>query len=166
MHPLRFPNNGIRAKIFVRKISFKLRVMRLNHVELFYAFLLHFLSEDSEEEGWPATASPHAGPATHGQAGCKWQSPAGAGGGCPPQGRKGQPRGQGCRLQGRSLAGAVASRGNVRTRWLRPPEGSSACRRGGSADGGKRASASFREKDDHAPINSENSEDYPCVHNS
>ncbi|RWW16389.1 hypothetical protein GW17_00019731 [Ensete ventricosum] len=43
MHPLRFPNSGIRAK------------------------------KDSEEEGRPATASPHAGPATHSQAGCKGQ---------------------------------------------------------------------------------------------
>ncbi|RZS06531.1 hypothetical protein BHM03_00037192 [Ensete ventricosum] len=33
-------------------------------------FLLHFCNEGSEEEGWPATASPHAGSATHGQAGC------------------------------------------------------------------------------------------------
>ncbi|RWW84467.1 hypothetical protein BHE74_00006926 [Ensete ventricosum] len=39
MHPLRFPNGSIRAKVFVRKISFKLRVMRLNRVELFYALV-------------------------------------------------------------------------------------------------------------------------------
>ncbi|RWV83093.1 hypothetical protein GW17_00055348 [Ensete ventricosum] len=39
MHPLRFPDNGIRAKVFVRKIGFKLRVMRLNRVELFYALV-------------------------------------------------------------------------------------------------------------------------------
>ncbi|RWW43038.1 hypothetical protein BHE74_00051343 [Ensete ventricosum] len=42
--------------------------MRLNHVESFYAFLLHFCSEGSEEEGQPATTSPHAWSATHGQA--------------------------------------------------------------------------------------------------
>ncbi|RZS20020.1 hypothetical protein BHM03_00052490 [Ensete ventricosum] len=29
--------------------------------------------EGSEEEGWPTAASPHARPATHGQAGCKGQ---------------------------------------------------------------------------------------------
>ncbi|RWW35696.1 hypothetical protein BHE74_00059333 [Ensete ventricosum] len=40
MHPLRFPDSGIRAK-------------------------------GSEEEGRPATTSPHVGPATHGQADCK-----------------------------------------------------------------------------------------------
>ncbi|RWW60613.1 hypothetical protein BHE74_00032389 [Ensete ventricosum] len=71
MHPLRFPNSGIRANVFVRKIGFKLRVMRLNRVESFYAFLLHFCSEGSKEEGRPATASPHVGPATHGQAAAK-----------------------------------------------------------------------------------------------
>ncbi|RRT38434.1 hypothetical protein B296_00049560 [Ensete ventricosum] len=38
MHPLRFPNSGIRAKVFVRKIGFKLHVMRLNRVESFNAF--------------------------------------------------------------------------------------------------------------------------------
>ncbi|RWV88547.1 hypothetical protein GW17_00049359 [Ensete ventricosum] len=44
---------------------------RLYHVESFYAFLLHFRSEGNEEEGQPATASPHAGSATHGQAATK-----------------------------------------------------------------------------------------------
>ncbi|RRT66639.1 hypothetical protein B296_00031248 [Ensete ventricosum] len=67
MHPLRFPNSGIRAKVFVRKIDFKLRVMRLYRVESFYAFLLRFRSEGSEEEGLPPMASPHAGSTTHGQ---------------------------------------------------------------------------------------------------
>ncbi|RWW60882.1 hypothetical protein BHE74_00032082 [Ensete ventricosum] len=71
MLSLRFPNNGIKAKVFVRKIDFKLRVMRLNRVESFYAFLLRFRSEGSEEEGRPATASPHARPATHSQAATK-----------------------------------------------------------------------------------------------
>ncbi|RWV95974.1 hypothetical protein GW17_00041352 [Ensete ventricosum] len=41
--------------------------MRLYRVESFYAFLLRFRSEGSEEEERPATASLHAGPATHGQ---------------------------------------------------------------------------------------------------
>ncbi|RWW64013.1 hypothetical protein BHE74_00028771 [Ensete ventricosum] len=45
MHPLRFPNSGIRAKVFVRKIGFKLRVMRLNRVELFYALVAVIGSE-------------------------------------------------------------------------------------------------------------------------
>ncbi|RWV77363.1 hypothetical protein GW17_00061819 [Ensete ventricosum] len=45
MHPLRFPNSGIRAKVFVRKIGFKLRVMRLNHVELFYVLVAAIGSE-------------------------------------------------------------------------------------------------------------------------
>ncbi|RWV76791.1 hypothetical protein GW17_00062486 [Ensete ventricosum] len=61
MLPLRFRNSVIRAKIFVQKISFKLRVMRLNRVESFYAFLLHFYSKGNEEEGRPATASPMYG---------------------------------------------------------------------------------------------------------
>ncbi|RWW14688.1 hypothetical protein GW17_00021513 [Ensete ventricosum] len=63
MLPLRFPNSGIRAKVFVRKIGFKLYVMRLNRVESFYAFLLRFRSECREEEGRPATTSPHSGSA-------------------------------------------------------------------------------------------------------
>ncbi|RRT66041.1 hypothetical protein B296_00005844 [Ensete ventricosum] len=61
MHQLRFPNNDIRAKVFVRKIDFKLRVMRLNRVELFYTFLLYFSSEGSEEERRPTTATPMQG---------------------------------------------------------------------------------------------------------
>ncbi|RZS22926.1 hypothetical protein BHM03_00055763 [Ensete ventricosum] len=70
MHPLRFPNSGIRAKIFVRKIGFKLRVMRLNRIESFYAFLLHFLSEGSPFKGQPgmATTNPLAGAASYSQA--------------------------------------------------------------------------------------------------
>ncbi|RWV93116.1 hypothetical protein GW17_00044453 [Ensete ventricosum] len=35
--------------------------MRLNHVKLFYTFLLHFHSEGDEEKGWPATARPLQG---------------------------------------------------------------------------------------------------------
>ncbi|RRT57275.1 hypothetical protein B296_00009440 [Ensete ventricosum] len=31
MHPLRFLKSGIRAKVFMRKIGFKLRVMKLYH---------------------------------------------------------------------------------------------------------------------------------------
>ncbi|RWW56632.1 hypothetical protein BHE74_00036638 [Ensete ventricosum] len=73
MHPLRFPNNGISAKVFVRKVGFKLRMMRLNHVELFYAFMLRFRSEGSEE-GWPTTTNPHVESASHRQTGYKGQS--------------------------------------------------------------------------------------------
>ncbi|RWW41405.1 hypothetical protein BHE74_00053115 [Ensete ventricosum] len=46
--------------------------MILNRVESFYALLLHFRNEGSEE-GRPATVSPHAGSATHGQADYKGQ---------------------------------------------------------------------------------------------
>ncbi|RRT31399.1 hypothetical protein B296_00043791 [Ensete ventricosum] len=45
--------------------------MRLNRVESLYVFLLHFHSEGSKEERRPATANPHAGLATHGQASVK-----------------------------------------------------------------------------------------------
>ncbi|RWV78039.1 hypothetical protein GW17_00061062 [Ensete ventricosum] len=60
MLPLRFPNSGIKDKVFAQKIGFKLRVMRLNHVESLYAFSLHFCNERSEERGGPATARPYA----------------------------------------------------------------------------------------------------------
>ncbi|RWW42056.1 hypothetical protein BHE74_00052420 [Ensete ventricosum] len=126
----------------MRKIGFKLRVMRLNCVESFYAFLLLFRSEGSPYKGQPgiATASRLVGAVGHqqgggrlqptppvkgatdcGQAPCKgghpqWLQPRvheaargqAAGGGCPLQGRKRQPRGQGYRLQGRPLAGSTA----------------------------------------------------------
>ncbi|RWV77295.1 hypothetical protein GW17_00061895 [Ensete ventricosum] len=45
MHPLRFPNSGIGAKVFVRKISFKLHMMRLNRIELFYVLVAAIDSE-------------------------------------------------------------------------------------------------------------------------
>ncbi|RWW19814.1 hypothetical protein GW17_00016104 [Ensete ventricosum] len=108
MLPLRFPNSGIRAKVFVRKIGFKLRVMRLNRVESFYVFLLHFHSEGSEE-GRPATTNPHVGPATHGQAAAKapckgagrlWPGPA------HKEGRR--------RSQGQQPAGAATARWHTR----------------------------------------------------
>ncbi|RWV82393.1 hypothetical protein GW17_00056110 [Ensete ventricosum] len=53
MHPLRFPNSGIRAKVFVGKIGFKLCVMRLNRVELFYT-LVEAISSESRRclQGW------------------------------------------------------------------------------------------------------------------
>ncbi|RWW47382.1 hypothetical protein BHE74_00046636 [Ensete ventricosum] len=56
-----FPYNGIRAKLFVQKIGFKLSVTRLNHVELFYIFLLHFCSKDYKEGGSHLRAGPLQG---------------------------------------------------------------------------------------------------------
>ncbi|RWW03211.1 hypothetical protein GW17_00033643 [Ensete ventricosum] len=77
MHPLKFPNSGIRAKIFVRKIGFKLHVMRLNRVELFYALVAAINSEsrhclrgrgghmhDVCMQRWLATAKPPVGAST------------------------------------------------------------------------------------------------------
>ncbi|RRT80109.1 hypothetical protein B296_00006237 [Ensete ventricosum] len=58
MLSLRFPNNGIKSKVFVRKIGFKLHVMRLNHVELLYTFVLRFLYIKAVRKGggrpWPS----------------------------------------------------------------------------------------------------------------
>ncbi|RRT59539.1 hypothetical protein B296_00021074 [Ensete ventricosum] len=68
MLPLRFSNSGIRAKVFMSKIGFKLHVIRSNRVESFYTFLLCFCSKRSEERGQPAMAKPSAGVAGHGQA--------------------------------------------------------------------------------------------------
>ncbi|RZS05308.1 hypothetical protein BHM03_00035797 [Ensete ventricosum] len=84
MHPLRFPNSGIKAKVFVRKISFKLRVMRLNRVELFYA-LVAAIGNKSRRclrgrgghlhvvcmQRWLVMARPLAGAVGHGLATCK-----------------------------------------------------------------------------------------------
>ncbi|RWV97618.1 hypothetical protein GW17_00039581 [Ensete ventricosum] len=71
MLPLRFPNSGIRAKVFVQKIGFKLCVMRLNRVESFYAFLLRLWNKRSEERRQSAMARPSVGMAGHGQASCR-----------------------------------------------------------------------------------------------
>ncbi|RRT62140.1 hypothetical protein B296_00015690 [Ensete ventricosum] len=49
--------------------------MRLNRVELFYAFMLHFYNEGNEEKGRLAMANPPCRPATHGQAGCNQGPP-------------------------------------------------------------------------------------------
>ncbi|RZS22892.1 hypothetical protein BHM03_00055725 [Ensete ventricosum] len=48
-------------RLFVQKIGFKLCIMRLNRVELFYAFLLYFRSEGSEEGGIHLRAGPLQG---------------------------------------------------------------------------------------------------------
>ncbi|RZS10337.1 hypothetical protein BHM03_00041554 [Ensete ventricosum] len=116
-----FPNNSIRAKVFVRKIDFKLCVIRLNCVESFYAFLLRFRSEGSPCKGQPgmATANPLAGVAGHlqGAAGCS-QGPHAKG-----RSDAASPR-LGLLPARRPLAGAVASpRGATRMQ--------SACHRGG-----------------------------------
>ncbi|RWW26668.1 hypothetical protein GW17_00008934 [Ensete ventricosum] len=130
MHPLRFSDCGIRAKVFVRKISFKLYVMRLNRVESFYAFLLYVYGKRSEErggwprlgplQGWPAMAkAPFRG--DHQQA----RPLAGLAGACgrrqPPRasrwGRLQTARPQGAAPRpGLSPARAAASRGSARSR--------------------------------------------------
>ncbi|RWV77232.1 hypothetical protein GW17_00061966 [Ensete ventricosum] len=84
MHLLRFPNSGIRAKVFVRKIGFKLRVMRFNRVELLYMLVAAIGSESRRclrgrgghmhavcMQRWLATARPPVGVAGHGLATCK-----------------------------------------------------------------------------------------------
>ncbi|RWW11657.1 hypothetical protein GW17_00024720 [Ensete ventricosum] len=52
MHPLRFPNSGIRVKVFVRKIGFNLRVMRFYRVESFQC-----VRSKNNEEGLVARGS-------------------------------------------------------------------------------------------------------------
>ncbi|RWW73771.1 hypothetical protein BHE74_00018313 [Ensete ventricosum] len=74
MLSLSFPTVVSEPMFFMRKIGFKLRVMRLNRVESFYAFLLHFCRERSEEER-PAMVRPPAGVASHGQATCRGGQP-------------------------------------------------------------------------------------------
>ncbi|RRT58565.1 hypothetical protein B296_00044479 [Ensete ventricosum] len=64
-----------RAKVFVRKIGFKLRVMTFNRVESFYAFLLRFRSESSKERGWLAMSRPSTRAVDHGQATCRGGRP-------------------------------------------------------------------------------------------
>ncbi|RWV92599.1 hypothetical protein GW17_00045007 [Ensete ventricosum] len=53
------------------KISFKLYVMRLNHVESFYTFLLCFRNESREERGQPIMARPFARATDHGHTPCR-----------------------------------------------------------------------------------------------
>ncbi|RWW10046.1 hypothetical protein GW17_00026431 [Ensete ventricosum] len=52
-------------------------------------------------------------------------------GGCPLHGRKGQPHGQGCRMQGRPLLQGQHQRKAAPPAREVPPEGISACHRGG-----------------------------------
>ncbi|RWW53688.1 hypothetical protein BHE74_00039803 [Ensete ventricosum] len=83
MHPLRIPNSGIRAKV-------PLRVMRLNHVELFYTLVAAIGSESRHSlrgrgghmhavymQRWLAIARPPVGMAGHGLATCRGRPPAG-----------------------------------------------------------------------------------------
>ncbi|RRT31591.1 hypothetical protein B296_00052952 [Ensete ventricosum] len=63
MHPLRFPNSGIKAKFFMRQIGFKLRVMRLYRIESFYALLLGFRSEGAASHNQPPCRASHPRPA-------------------------------------------------------------------------------------------------------
>ncbi|RZS29311.1 hypothetical protein BHM03_00063023 [Ensete ventricosum] len=99
MHPLRFPNSGIRAKVFVRKIGFKQRVMRLNRVESFYAFAARTAGKRGGQpwlapmQGRPHTARPAAAKAPYKGATGHGQNP---------------------------LAGAVASRCDRPWAWLAP----------------------------------------------
>ncbi|RWW86970.1 hypothetical protein BHE74_00004224 [Ensete ventricosum] len=115
-------------------IGFKLHVMRLNHVESFYAFLLHFHSEGSEEEGRPATASPHAVSTTHGQAAAKAPSKGAAGYGQGQLAREADVACRGSIPQGRPtlLVGVAARRGGTyRHGRLRSAHTGGADRRGG-----------------------------------
>ncbi|RWV90851.1 hypothetical protein GW17_00046910 [Ensete ventricosum] len=70
MLPPRFPNSGIRAKVFMQKIGLKVCVIKLNRIESFYAFLLHFCNKRNKDRGQPAMARPYAGVADHGLATC------------------------------------------------------------------------------------------------
>ncbi|RZS02754.1 hypothetical protein BHM03_00032821 [Ensete ventricosum] len=77
MLPLGFPIVVSEARLFVRKIGFKLHVMRLYHVELFYAFLLCYHSEGSK--GRPTMARPLQGRPTAAKApSLQGQPPVGA----------------------------------------------------------------------------------------
>ncbi|RZR80951.1 hypothetical protein BHM03_00007072 [Ensete ventricosum] len=61
MHSLRFPNSGIETKVFMRKIGFKLRVMRLNRVESFYTFLLLYAAKAARRRGGQPRPAPMQG---------------------------------------------------------------------------------------------------------
>ncbi|RRT66406.1 hypothetical protein B296_00002601 [Ensete ventricosum] len=86
-----------------------LRVMRLNRVESFYAFLLCFHNEDNEEEGWPTTTSPHVGPARPRPRPLArgWLATARA----SPQGRPASPARGDSHPQGQQPVGATPTRG-------------------------------------------------------
>ncbi|RWV82009.1 hypothetical protein GW17_00056523 [Ensete ventricosum] len=164
MHPLRFPNSGIRAKVFMRKIGFKLRVMRLNRVESFYAFIVRTTrrrggqpwpapmqgrlqgAADCDQGSLPQVATTRYKAARGSLAardaraaackGDRWQERSLAG--ATPIARRRRPPTR-CRLRAVAPAeGAVAHADGVQHRHLRRGNGS------GGAEGGKeRARASF-----------------------
>ncbi|RWV95710.1 hypothetical protein GW17_00041646 [Ensete ventricosum] len=125
MHPLRFPYSDIKAMVFVRKISFKLRVMRLNRIKSFYAFLLRFCRKRSEERGgWPRPKPLVVAVASKRGRSRAWLALVGVGN---------------AHGQARLLAGAAPTQGDVARSLTRatpparkvPPEGSSTYRKGG-----------------------------------
>ncbi|RZS25698.1 hypothetical protein BHM03_00058939 [Ensete ventricosum] len=93
----------------MQKIDFKLRVIRLNRVESFYAFLLRFRSEGNEEEGQQGMARPPAR---------GWLATAKA------------PLQMGSRLRPGPLQGATARRGTSHP-WARPAAAKAPLQRGG-----------------------------------
>ncbi|RWW48126.1 hypothetical protein BHE74_00045826 [Ensete ventricosum] len=128
MHPLRFPNRGIRAKVFVQKIGFKLCMIRLNHVELLYALVAVIDSESRRclwgsgvhmhavcMQRWLATARPPTGATSHGLATCKgWPARKGLPPASSPTANKGDDAG---RSGGRPLVGRLlAIKGSRRLR--------------------------------------------------
>ncbi|RWV84553.1 hypothetical protein GW17_00053724 [Ensete ventricosum] len=141
MHPLRFPNSGIRAKVFVRKISFKLSVMRLNRVELFYTLVVA-IGTDSRRcvwgrddhmhavcmQRWLAMARPPTGAASHTR---KGRPPAGTvGSGQPVRGCCSRPAyRQQVRDAGRRVGRPLAA-------WLPAVKGSRRLRKGNGSDSG------------------------------
>ncbi|RZR91115.1 hypothetical protein BHM03_00019166 [Ensete ventricosum] len=61
MLPLSFPIVISEPRLFVQKLAFKLRVMRLNRIKLFYTFLLCFHSEHNKDGGIHLQAGPCRG---------------------------------------------------------------------------------------------------------
>ncbi|RRT71168.1 hypothetical protein B296_00034001 [Ensete ventricosum] len=190
---LRFPNSGIRAKVFHAKIGFKLRMRRLNHVELFYVYLLCFHSEGSEESGRPTIARPFVRAADHDQALCRGDRPwlgicrgdrsrlarkGSAPTEVPPVGigsaLKGGAYGHYARRSCRLRAAAPVRPPRAYRRCSRPWAGRSLAAQHhfcvgmttASWMGARGVRVFFWEKDYFAPLNLENSEDYPRVQNS
>ncbi|RWW54691.1 hypothetical protein BHE74_00038714 [Ensete ventricosum] len=137
------------SQVFERKIGFKLRVMRLNRVESFYAFLLHFRSEGSPSKGQPgmAMASPLQGRSTtcKGVAGCGqapykgWpaaaKAPCKGATGCGQASCKGRPPVGAATRKWRPPAGAVVARGHDRLRLARKGLSPAARPQGATAHG-------------------------------
>ncbi|RWW18124.1 hypothetical protein GW17_00017905 [Ensete ventricosum] len=140
MHPLRFHNSGIRAKVFVRKIGFRLCVMRLNRIELFYALVAAIDSESRHclrgrgghmhavcMQRWLAMAKPPVGAVGHGLATCKgWPAMA------RPRAWGGHPRARPTAATPAASKGSGVGRrgGRPLARWLSVSKGSHRLRRG------------------------------------